>query len=66
MAGTPETVQREHITLRRSFRWSILAFLFVAIVLLCALYWKGDVKAVIKTPVFEFSIDTKDKSPPQK
>lgn len=41
-------------------RFSLVATVVVAVVLLYALYRKGDVKAAFKTPVIEFSIETKD------
>lgn len=44
-------------------RFSLLATLVAATVLFYALYHKGDVKANSKTPILEFSIDAKDKSP---
>jgi hypothetical protein len=37
----------------------ILSTCVLAIVLLYALYRKGDVKAGLKTPLIEFSLDTK-------
>lgn len=41
-------------------RFSLVAAVVVAVVLIFALYRKGDVKAMFKIPGIEFSIETKD------
>jgi len=42
-------------------RFSLVATIVAAAVLIYALYRKGDVKAAFKSPVIEFSIETKDR-----
>jgi hypothetical protein len=41
----------------------IIPICVVALVLIYALYRKGDVKAAFKTPLIEFSLDTKAPMP---
>jgi hypothetical protein len=44
-------------------RLPLVATLVVAVILIFALYRKGDVKAAFKTPLIEFSIDAKERPP---